>query len=257
MSVELVLGALEFEAPLLNPSPGGLYSVVTWVQDGGDVARFLGEGVRIRPHNYGGEDSVGVWDSPWCGEPGSGSGNQRKFGFRPDIAEPFTPVTIWAYDECDPTPASQAEVRTRAAQNPRLMESTLAAIALAERLLADATPVTKPDLRSALGYLEGRLAITGTVGVVHANPELATEDFGLVVGNRPNFVTPLGNRWAYGGGYVDTLDQTLIATSPLYGWRTDVIVRDTFDQNTDTYAAVAERSLVIGYEQLIAAVTIT
>jgi hypothetical protein len=257
VSVDLVLGALEYEAPLANPSPSGLYSAVTWVQDGGGEARFLGEGVRIRPHNYGAEDSVGVWDAPWCGEPGSGSqGAQLKFGFRPGLSEPFTSATVWAYDECDPTAASQAEVRTRAAQNLRLMEQTISEVVLSQRMLADATNVqVEINLRDALSYLEGQLAVTGTLGVVHANPELASQEFGLVVGNGPRFVTPLGHRWVFGGGYVDTLGNTLIATSPLYGWRTDAVIRDTFDQEHDNYIAIAERSVVIGYEKLIAAAT--
>lgn len=252
-----VLAAMQFYPPPANPSPGGLYALVNWIQDGGGVSRFLGEGVTVRPFNYGGADSVGVWDAPWCGEPGSGSaGTQLKFGFRPDIPEPFVPLTLWAYDQCDPTAASQVEVRGRVAQNLRLMESTLAEMALADRMLADASPVSKPDLRSALGYLEGQIALTGTVAVVHASPELAVEDFGLVIGNQTNFTTPLGNRWCFGGGYTETLGSTLVATSALYGWRTDAVVRDTFDSRTDEYAAIAERSLVVVYEQLIAAATI-
>lgn len=261
MTVDLVLGALEYEAPLANPSPSGLYSAVTWVQDGGPEARFLGEGVRIRNHNYGGEDAVGVWDAPWCGDPGSGSpGAQLKYGIRPDQNEPFTSATIWAYDDCDPTPGSQSEVRTRVQQNLRLMEQTLAEVLLAQRMLADApAPVAVADLRDALSYLEGQLALTGTLGIVHANPELASQEFGLVVGNGPQFRTPLAHRWVFGGGYVSTLgsggNEVLIATSPLYGWRTDAVVRDTFDQDHDRYIAIAERSVVIGYEQLVAAAT--
>lgn len=255
MTVDLVLGALEFDAPLAAPSPSGLYSAVTWVQDGGLEARFLGEGVRIRPHNYGGEDSVGVWDAPWCGDPGSGSpGAQLKYGVRPDMEPaPFSSATIWAYDQCDPSPASRAEIRLRVVQNLRLMEQTLAEVLLAQRMLADASPVAVTDLRDALSYMEGQLALTGTLGVVHANPELASQEFGLVVGNGPMFRTPLAHRWVFGGGYVSTLGHVLVATSPLYGWRTDVTVRETFEHSTNTYAAIAERSLVIGYEQLVAA----
>ena len=69
--------------------------------------------------------------------------------------------------------------------------------------------------------------------------------------------TTLGHRWVFGGGYVDTLDDVLIATSPLYGWRDTVQVRKALTQQQNTYAAVAERSVVIGYEHLIAAVQIT
>lgn len=265
MTVDLVLGAIEFEAPLANPSPSGLYSAVTWVQDGGDTARFLGEGVRIRPHNYGAEDSVGLWEAPWCGDgsaitqdwfassPGASPGQQIKFGVRPGIPEPFTSSTIWAYDECDPTPESRAEVRIRVAQNLRLMEQTLAEIMLSQRMLADAASHSAANLRDALSYVEGQLALTGTLGVVHASPEMASQEFGLVVGNSPPFRTPMGHRLVLGGGYVLTLPTMLIATSPLYGWRTDTVIRETFDHEHDTWAAVAERSVVIGYERLVAA----
>lgn len=264
MSVDLVLGALEYEAPLANPSPNGLYSAVTWVQDGGEVARFLGEGVRIRPNNYGAEDAVGIWDAMWCGEgtaitkasmEASGSvGSQVKFGVRPDIPDPFTAITVWAYDECDPTADSRAEVRVRVAQNLRLMEQIIAEMALAQRMMADVVDVHgSANLRDALSYVEGQLALTGTIGVVHASPEMASQEFGLVVGNTPPFRTPMGHRLVLGGGYVMALPTMLVATSPLYGWRTDVTLRDTFDYTTNTYVAIAERSLVIGYEKLVAA----
>lgn len=258
MSVDLALGAVEFDAPLVNPSPFGLYANVTWVQDGGMEARWLGEGVRIRPWNYGGEKAVGVWDAPWCGDPDDTSdGPQLKYGVREDFQAPFVSATLWAYDECDATLRSQAEVQTHVVQNLRLMEQTLAEQLLAERMLADAISqnvgVTVPNLRDAVSFVEGRLAVTGTLGVVHANPELAAQEFGLVVGNAPRFLTPLGHRWVFGGGYVDTIPETIFATSNLYGWRDDIQVRPTYDQRTGVYAAIAERSVVIGYEKLVAA----
>jgi hypothetical protein len=262
VSVDLVLGAVEFDAPLANPSPSGLYSAVTWVQDGGDVARWLGEGVRFTAHNYGAEDAVGVWDAPWCGDPGSpgtSPGDQLKVGVRPARQTPFQAATLWAYDACDPTEASRAEVDTRVQQNLRLMEQTLAEMMLAQRMLADAagSTLSVPNLRDALSYAEGQLAMTGTLGVVHANPEHASQEFGLVVGNGPIFRTPLAHQWVFGGGYVSTLNDTVIATSPLFGWRTDIAVRVAFDQRHDQWISIAERSVLIGYEQLIAAASFT
>lgn len=259
MTVDLVLGAVEFDAPLASPSPNGLFSAVTWVQDGGPDARWMGEGVRIRPHNYGGEDATGIWDAPWCGEPGSDSGGaQLKEGERPDIADPFQSVTVWAYDDCDPTPLGRDEIRLRAMQNLRLREQVMAETVLAQRLLADAAAVVvaRDDLRDSLSYLEGQLALTGTLGVVHSTPEHAAQEWGLVVGNGPAFRTPLSHRWVFGGGYVTALGSTLVATSPLFGWRNDVTLRETFDSEHDRWIAIAERSMVVGYERLIAAVTI-
>jgi uroporphyrinogen decarboxylase len=113
-----VLPALEFEVPLVNPSPGGLYSVTSWTEVTGP-SRFLGEGVRFRMHNFDG--AHGVWDSEWCVDPDG----QLKEGERPDFLDPFAHTTVWAWDACDLTAPSQAEVRERAARmgrNPRTNE---------------------------------------------------------------------------------------------------------------------------------------
>ena len=53
------IGAIRFEPPLADPSPGGLYPVTTW-QDATGPSRFLIDGVEVRVHNYGGEDASGV-----------------------------------------------------------------------------------------------------------------------------------------------------------------------------------------------------
>ena len=49
----------------------------------------------------------------------------------------------------------------------------------------------------------------------------------------------------------------LIATSPVFGWRDTVQVRTVLKQDENIFAAVAERSVVVGYEKLIAAVQYT
>lgn len=53
------------------------------------------------------------------------------------------------------------------------------------------------------------------------------------------------------------MSDTLVATSPLYGWRDAVAVRDTIEARYNQYVAIAERSVVIGYERAIGAATIT
>lgn len=64
------LNPVRFEAPLVNPSPGGLYGVTAWSIDE-TVPRWLASGVQVRPHNYGGESAFGVWAADWCDdEPG-------------------------------------------------------------------------------------------------------------------------------------------------------------------------------------------
>lgn len=254
------LAPVQFDAPLANPSPVGLYSVGTWVDETGP-SRFL-NGVRINRFNYGGEQVTGVWGEPWCGDPTSpGSPAQdRKEGQRPaDDDPPFNAFTVWSYDECDPTPRSRAEVELRAAQYLRLQEQVMVERMFAEVMLDEITAdpslvVTRPTLRDAVSYLEGQMAKTGTLGVFHASAEAASLEWGLVLPKGVGLYTPLGNQWAFGGGYVDGLGDVVVATSPIYGWRDQVTVRPAFDQVHDVYAAIGERSVAVGYEKLVAAV---
>ena len=69
-------------------------------------------------------------------------------------------------------------------------------------------------------------------------------------------MSPLGHTWVFGGGYVDGLENVIIATSPTYGWRDEVQLRTAIDERHNTFAAVAERTVLVGYEHLIAAVEI-
>ena len=260
-----VLAPVEFYPPLLNPSAAGLYGATTW-SDSVGPSRFLAQGVRVRPiGNYGGADAFGVWDAEWCAPPGSGD-LDLKTGIRPDPeTTPFAPITVWAYDECDPSPASRAEVVTRVQQILRLEEQTAVEAEFATRMLADiasegiAVPTAAPYY-DAVGYLEGELAKTNTVGLIHASAALATPlaKKAAVVnpgGNTPR--TVLGHRLVFGGGYVDVLGDTLIATSVVYGWRDDAQVRPVLDEDDFVFAAVAERSVVVGYEKLVAAVQLS
>lgn len=52
------LHPVRFEAPLVNPSPSGLYRVTQWTDD--PIPRWLASGVQVRPHNFGGEAAFGV-----------------------------------------------------------------------------------------------------------------------------------------------------------------------------------------------------
>jgi hypothetical protein len=74
--------------------------------------------------------------------------------------------------------------------------------------------------------LEGLLAITNTVGVVHASPEWASPEFGLVVASGTALRTPFGHTWIFGGSYIEGLGDALVATSPVFGWRTAPEVRE-------------------------------
>ncbi|QNL30139.1 major capsid pentamer protein [Gordonia phage Mariokart] len=246
-----------YDTPLVNPSPQGLYPAVTWVEDGGASApRWLANGARFRVNNYGGEDSTGLWEAEWCGDPG----DAIKDGERPEDPDAFDPYTAWAFDMCDPTSQSQAEVRTRAQQNLRLIEPVVIEREFGARALADAgAPTPFTTIIAAVGYLEAQLALTNTVGVIHAPAALAAlaASENLIVRQGGALRTPLGHLWVFGGGYNVPLGQALVATSPVYGWRSDVVLRDTVEARYNQYVAVAERSVVVGYEKAIAAASIT
>ena len=245
---------VEWDAPLVNPDAIGLFPATVFPA-AEMIPRWLASGVRIRPHNYDTENT-GVWGAPWCGDPG----DESKDGERQGLADPFEPVVVWSFDQCDLTAPSQAEVRERATQNLRLREETNVEREFAGRLKLDAgNPTTVASLIAAVGALEEALAATNTVGQVHASARwaAAAADAGLLTRTGAGFLTPLGHRWVFGGGYAPVLGDTLVATSPTFGWRTAPELRETTDHTHNRFIAIAESSVVVGYEQTIAAVTVT
>jgi hypothetical protein len=194
------------------------------------------------------------------------SKTETKFGQRPDILDPFAPITVWAYDECDLTEASRAEIMARAAQILALEEQTGVEREFAARLLLDANDLpgsiqTVTDISLAVGYLEAQMSLTGTLGYFHVGAQwvaAATAFNGLFIKQGTRWVSPLGHTLVIGGGYVDGLDNTIVATSQPYGWRDEPTITTTIDTvHKDVFAAVAERSVLVGYEAVITAVTIT
>ena len=103
---------------------------------------------------------------------------------------------------------------------------------------------------------KGAAALTNTLTFFHAGAQWASQEFGLVLKSGTRWTSPLGHVWIFGGGYVEGLDQTIVATSQPYGWRDAPTTRNAVDRLNNIYAAVAERSVTIGYEALVAAVTI-
>lgn len=247
-----------FEAPLVNPSPNGLYAATTWA-DQGEPLRWLTAGVTIRPHNYGGETASGVWHGTWCAPPADP--DEKKTGVRPNmLPDAFTPIVVWAEDDCDPSQASQTEILQRAQQNLRLLEQIDVEADFSTRLLADAgSATTVNSIVAAVSRLEAEIGNTNTVGVIHASTEWAAyaAQAQLIVRNGNVLRTPLGHLWVFGGGYRTGLGDTLVATSPTFGWRGDPTVRSAIDFETGEFHAVAERALVVGYEKAIHAVQIT
>ncbi|MCB0907520.1 MAG: hypothetical protein KDB63_10435, partial [Nocardioidaceae bacterium] len=101
--------------------------------------------------------------------------------------------------------------------------------------------------------LELAFAATNTTGFIHAPANLAAvaSRYQLLLdGGR----TPLGHRWVF--GYATGLGETLVATSQPFGWRDAVQLREATDPQTNTFVAIAERSLVIAVEHVLAAVQI-
>lgn len=251
-----VLAPMSFDPPLLNPSAYGLYAATDWQAEG--ESRWL-NGVEFRPAgNYSDQLASGLWGGAWCGQPAAG---MLKTGERTAPPEVFQAMTVWAYDECDLTAQSRAEVERRAAQILRLEEQYLVEREFAERLKLDAadlgTPQTATSFKAAVGYLEGAAAITGTIAYFHAGAQWASQEWGLVIKAGTRWTSPLGNVWVFGGGYVEGLDDMIVATSQPFGWRDAPTTRTAIDERHNIFAAVAERSVNIGYEAAIAAVTIT
>ncbi|AYD82010.1 hypothetical protein I5G60_gp15 [Mycobacterium phage Saguaro] len=251
-----VLAPLPFTAPAVNPTAYGLFAAVDWQPAGAN--RWF-NGVEIRPGgNYGGENASGLWGGSWCGEPEPG---QLKDGERPDVPEVFEAMTVWAYDECDLTLPSRREVQDNATQLLRLQEQPVVEREFAERLKLDAADlpdqVTMPSLKEAVAYLEAETAVANTVGYFHIGAQWVAREEGLFKKSGTRWTSPLGNVWIIGGGYVDGLDDLIVATSQPVGWRNAPTTRTAIDERHNVFAAVAERSVAIGYEAVIAAVTIT
>lgn len=249
---------VRFTPPLQNPSPTGLYAATAW-QDTSDPLRWLPDGVEVEVWNFSG--AHGVWEADWCALEADLTSDDVKRGHdRPEFPDPYLALTVWGADECDLTRASRNEVDTRAQQALRMNEQQDAETAFATRLLADATaPDAATDIVEAVSLLEAAFAKTSTVGLIHASAALAATaaDRQLIRWSGTKMLTPLGHQWVFGGGYVDTLDQTLVATSPTFGWRGDVQPRSVPKLEWNQYRSVAERSLVIGFEAVVGAATIS
>lgn len=246
---------VEFDATAVNPAGLGLYEAATVINTT-RPSRLLA-GYNIRPYNC--SEAYGTWPTDPCALPDP---ELRKEGDRPVPGDTFEPVQPWAYDECGPG-TTEEESRARAAQTLRLHEPLLVESAFATRILADATALgpipAAPDLATAIGMLEEELGEAGYLGYIHAARRWAAPATQYRWDNQTGAVlkTPLRHSWVFGGGYASVLGNTLIATGPVFVWRDEQTVQATFDHRVNLRVAVAERTVVVGYECLIAAVTIT
>lgn len=256
-----------FDPPKVNPAPGGLWAATLWTdQDPATMPpRWLTAGVQFRASvtgNYGGSESSGVWNAGWCAQLDDLTAEDVKDGARPADPAVFEPITTWASDACDLLEVSRPVTLARAQQVLRMREPVMVAREFAARLVADAPVpgrVAVADLTAAVGELEAMFAAANTVGVIHASPFLLPHLVSHVLVSRSGvgWVTASGHLVVVDGGYRPVLgDDLLIGTSPLLGWRVPVQLREAVDYEHNTLVAVAERSVVVGYEALVGAVTV-
>lgn len=260
---------IEFVAPLLTPSSAhGLYAatVFTDTTDPNAALRWLPSGVQIRVRNIGsGELASGVWEAAWCASPDDLTEDDLKTGTRPDDPDPFTATTVWTFDQTgDLRPPALDEVRERVRHTFALHEPGHVEREFATRLLADAgTPTPASALAEAVGALEEAFAATSTTGLIHARVGLlAIAEAGRLILRDPAapgvLRTPAGHRWVFGGGYAAaSLGDSLVATTPTFGWRGPIEVRETTKHAWNRFLAIAERSTLIGYEGIIGAAEVS
>ncbi len=173
-----------------------------------------------------------------------------KRGSRTPPLDPFLPVVTWGYDECDPQETDE-QVLTRARQNQRLGEQLVVESSFADRLLSEATDLgSVGDIVEAVSALESELAQLGILGVLHAASGWAALASSHSVLSPVGAVrrSPLGHTWAFGGGYVDTLDDTIVATGPITVWQSGYEEHVALDAYRNVRAAVVERAVIVGYE---------
>lgn len=261
---------VEFTPPVAaSTHPLGLDGATTWIETATPEAarRWLPEGVQFRRRAHGPTSAFGVWGAPWCVDPDDLDPDDVKTGaaVEDDDPDPFTAMTVWASDrlqECGNLSAfDRAQAVDRAQQTFARTEPLAVETEFTARLLADApNPTPAADLVAAVGHLEQAFASSGTVGLVHARVGFLSlaEHLRLVVRDTAGVLrTPAGHRWVFGAGYATPLDERLIGTSPTYGWRDEIAVREALQPWSNQFLVVAERSVVVGYEAVIGATVIT
>lgn len=262
---------VEFTAPLIAPeSPHGLTAATTWTEDmSGEALRWLPSGVQFRLRTHRPSTAFGIWGAPWCVDPDElDPEDDLKTGpaVEDTDPDPFEAMTVWAADrlqECgNLSEFDRSQVIERARHTFAVSEPIAVETQFATRARADApTPENVDDLLGAVSHLEQTLAATGTTDArIHARAGLlaVAENLRLLVRDRGGALrTPAGHRWCFSGGYATPLGDTLIATTATYGWRGEIEVREAIDYERNQFVAIAERSIVVGYEAVLGAAEIT
>lgn len=238
-----------YRPPLANPGAGGLYTAATLV-DAGDPSR-LAHGITVESWNCGPS-----WVWPIACETAAPDPSPKGAGARSDNLD-FTGDVIGADDDCSALVA-ELEAQQRAEQLLRLHESVRVEEQLVAKLIAAAgTPTTVAGLVAAVGALEETIASYGFGGVLHAAPHLAAvlQEATLVTRSGAYLLSPLGHRWAFGGGYGD-LAETIVATGPVAVHRGPVVMNHGPDYPHNERLSVAEREVLVSWECWTEAVTI-
>lgn len=239
------------------PTQGyGLYAAAN-LTDTGTNPRELIAGVDLYPFNC--DTGVGSYNPQLCDDPLP----EKAPGERGDLAH-FDPLVVWAAAECRPDQTEEEET-ARARQILALNEPLIVESAFATRILSDAGVAgSATSLMDAIGQLEVFLGELGYNGFLHASRKWAVEAGFLDAASGTALLrTNMGNTWVFGGGYDSVLGNTIVATGPLYGWRSA-----TFDQvlttgshptpkYNNTVYALTERVITVGYECAVHAVTVT
>lgn len=259
------LAAVDFKAPALPPPSLGLFQVVDFTEV--DTPRWFAEGVLVERTNFDGDTGFGVWGESWCVP--LADIEQIKEGARPDRNDtPFTHLTAYGYahNPCgDLRQITRDETEQRAMRSLLNNEQTAAETSFAARLAADVTAdavttVAASSVVVAVSHLETEFLLAGVTGYIHANPAVAAfaaSSHLLRADLDGTLRTPLGHIWVFGAGYVSTLVDTMVGTTRVEGWRTSADLRDTIEHDTNEYVAIAERSMLLAYEKVVAATTIT
>lgn len=245
----MALPPISYTAPLAQPAGRGLMSIAT-VIDVPPPARLSG-GVEIQGSNC--SASYGQWPADPCADT-DGMSKQ------PERGEPhvWPAITVWGADECDPD-VSESTLRERSEHDMKVGSRLLAEESFYSEALDRVEVEDEGDgIVDAVARLEAALGQIGIQGVIHAPRALAAhaETANLVrhSGNRPK--TPLGHYWSFGAGYVhaDDADQvTMVATSPVFVWRSEISTSVGVDHAHNLRTAVSERMIVAGAECVAAA----
>lgn len=248
--------AVIFDAPAVPSQGYGLYNAATLI-DTGEVPRELTAGVDIYPFNC--DTGFGTFSPDICDDSPEKAPGERGAITHAD------PMIVWAAAECAPDQSEATEL-ARARQILTLQEPLAVESAFAARILTDAGAAeTAATFLEAVGLAEVWLGELGYNGYIHASRKWAAlgADHGLLVGSGGKLRTPLGNTWVFGGGYDSALGNSIVATGQVFAWRSTPFERvvttgsHVTPKYNNTVYALAERSVTVGYECGVHAVTIT